>query len=291
MDKAIPEALRLRTAPWHDAFDAVQASISVLACHGDALTESRQAELAKQAQFWADELERRALAVLQLAQVQLAHTLSDVLSHSVRTPLTVVVATVTTLAQRGSRLSHAWQRDLAARMNRQLYRLDSVLGALSEISIVNEQMTVSAELVSIDSLIERAAALGGLGSRVLHVSADNLRSWVDPGVVIRALRRVFDNIAVHTPENTCAWVSAWQRDGRLVIRVEDDGPGMPTPQAQSLLGVPGRDRFEDPSPRLGLGLALASAYAQLHGGNVSCEPSPRGGVAVKVAFAERHESG
>ena len=57
-------------------------------------------------------------------------------------------------------------------------------------------------------------------------------------------------------------------DGRLVVRVEDDGPGIPADERERLLEPFARGRDARPDGT-GLGLAIVAQQAALHGGDAA----------------------
>ena len=102
-----------------------------------------------------------------------------------------------------------------------------------------------------------------------------------------ALRRVFENLLDNALRyGGEAGVSLRQAEGRVEVRVDDRGPGIPA----SL-----RERVFDPFFRLessrsrdtggsGLGLAVVRAIVQRHDGDIAMEDRPGGGLRVRVAL-------
>ena len=95
------------------------------------------------------------------------------------------------------------------------------------------------------------------------------------------LKQVLDNLLtnarVHTPSGTPTHVTV-SVDGRAVVDVADEGPGVPADAAGRIF-----ERFyrSDPSRSrtkggAGLGLAIASEIARAHGGELGLVPSERG---------------
>lgn len=70
---------------------------------------------------------------------------------------------------------------------------------------------------------------------------------------------------------------------RIVLAVDDGGPGIPPAQRQAVLGrfarLPGTSR-----PGTGLGLAIVDAVARAHGGSVHVAESPLGGAQVGMVL-------
>jgi signal transduction histidine kinase len=79
-------------------------------------------------------------------------------------------------------------------------------------------------------------------------------------------------------------LSLSERDGRTVLRVDDDGPGIAPSDRQRVF-----DRFvrlDDARDRdsggSGLGLAIVREIARLHGGTVGVHEAEIGGARVEV---------
>jgi signal transduction histidine kinase len=78
-------------------------------------------------------------------------------------------------------------------------------------------------------------------------------------------------------------------DGRAILRVVDDGPGIPPAEIERVLdrfvrGAGDHVRTGDPAGS-GLGLAIVKAIAERHGATLSLSPGPQNrGLDVTVAF-------
>jgi signal transduction histidine kinase len=77
-------------------------------------------------------------------------------------------------------------------------------------------------------------------------------------------------------------------DGRVQVRVEDDGPGVPEAERSRVF-----DRFyRGPNPGgagSGLGLAVAGALAEADGAHLHVGSSPLGGASFEVSYPDATE--
>ena len=90
-------------------------------------------------------------------------------------------------------------------------------------------------------------------------------------------------------DNACKWANTdvqlrvqCDRDGALVVEVEDDGPGIPAELVDDILARGGR---ADPDvPGQGIGLAVVvQLVREAHGGELKIEASPTlGGALVRA---------
>ncbi len=105
---------------------------------------------------------------------------------------------------------------------------------------------------------------------------EGLTATLRPEAMRRALTNLIDNARRH---GTHIWVTA-QRSGpgRLHINIDDNGPGIPEAQRETLLRP-----FESNAPGgTGLGLAIARDIIIAHGGSISLQDRPEGGLRVAM---------
>jgi len=112
-----------------------------------------------------------------------------------------------------------------------------------------------------------------LGDATVHGWANGLRLIVD---------NLLDNAALHTGPNAHVRVGLEERGGELVIRVDDNGPGIPASQRDGLLEPFARGADSGRTDGTGLGLAIVAQQVALHGGNLRLTESPLGGLGIEV---------
>jgi signal transduction histidine kinase len=94
-----------------------------------------------------------------------------------------------------------------------------------------------------------------------------------------------DNAAKYGPANGRIELAASTQGGRLRIEVADRGPGIPPDQRARIferfvrLDGAGRGRA---SGGVGLGLSIAAAIIEGHGGQISALPREGGGTVMRV---------
>jgi signal transduction histidine kinase len=105
-------------------------------------------------------------------------------------------------------------------------------------------------------------------------------SQVDPALVERILENLLANAAKHTPAGTRIAVCVTRRPGGVLVRVEDEGPGVPE-DLKSVIFQPFRQGVGVRSGA-GIGLSLVGKFAGLHGGWAWVEDRPGGGAVFLV---------
>ncbi len=192
-------------------------------------------------------------------------------SHDLRTPLTRLKLELA-LAEPSPRLDEM-KRDLAEME----YMIDEYL------AFARGEASEAVEAVNVRALIEEVCEGARRVGAQVEVSADPaLAATVRPNAVKRALSNLVMNAAVHGDRVKVS--AAITAPGKLELTVDDDGPGIAP------------DRYDDafkPFQRLdesrnqnekgvGLGLAIARDLARGHGGDVTLDRSPMGGLRAIV---------
>jgi two-component system OmpR family sensor kinase len=89
---------------------------------------------------------------------------------------------------------------------------------------------------------------------------------------------LLSNARAHTPAGSTVTIGLSREDGSVLLRVSDDGPGIPAELLPRVFerfarGDGSRSRAAGST---GLGLAIVSAVADAHGGTVDVQSSPAG---------------
>ncbi|MGH2710087.1 MAG: sensor histidine kinase [Actinomycetota bacterium] len=209
-------------------------------------------------------------------------TLFSSIAHDLRTPLTSIKAASTTLLRHESELDQAVRMELLETIRDSADSLDRLIGNALQISRgragVLEPKRVSAAIDEVASRTLEQLRHRLRDHRVLLVIPEDLPEVpVDVTSIDQVLTNLLENAARFSPPGTEIAISMLPRDGHVLIRVEDHGPGIPAHE---------RERVFEPFVKLapgggaGLGLTAAKAIAQAHGGRITIEDARGGGTAV-----------
>ena len=90
--------------------------------------------------------------------------------------------------------------------------------------------------------------------------------------------RVAVALQVQAPADPTSGDRATAERPRLVVTIDDDGPGLSPEQRRAVLdrGV----RLDESVPGSGLGLAIAARVVETHGGRLELRDPPHGGFSV-----------
>jgi two-component system osmolarity sensor histidine kinase EnvZ len=192
-------------------------------------------------------------------------------SHDLRTPLTRLKLELA-LARPGPRVE-AMKRDLSEME----HMIDEYL------AFARGQGGEAVEVVGLRSLIEEVSEGAARAGADVEVEADPaLSASVRPNALKRALANLVMNAAVHGEH---VQVIAHARpSGGVEILIDDDGPGIPPDQYEEAFRPFSRlDEARNQNLKgVGLGLAIARDVARGHGGDVTLDRSPMGGLRAVV---------
>ena len=209
--------------------------------------------------------------LIQLDQLKLNFV--AIASHELRTPAASVYGVLKTLDNRGPDLTPELREELLRVGVEQGERLRRLLEELLDLS----RLDARAINVEPRPLVLRAALADVVHGAVaasdvidLDIPPD-LAAVVDPVVLERVVSNLVANaVAYGAPPIR---ISAQQRDRHLRVAVEDAGPGVPKELEGRIFDRFARGRGDTGH---GLGLAIARAYAQAHGGDLIYEPRDTG---------------
>lgn len=206
-------------------------------------------------------------------------------SHELRTPLTVILNDAQTLVDHPD-ASLSDRAEWVGELMDEARRMARLAGDLLHLAQTGSEGGLEIVEVDWDTLLEDAArrAASICAPRPLSVdSPERLGTGTaDRALVLRALGVLFDNVARHTPETASVRIGACADGSSVSFSVADTGPGV-SPGALTHVF----DRFyrADRSRHghgSGLGLPIARAAVEAHGGEVKATSRPGSGFQVDI---------
>ena len=232
------------------------------------------------------ELEAEAGTAETLAAAnELRAALLSAVSHDLRTPISAVKASVTSLLQDDVAWTPEAKREFLQTIDEEADRLNALVGNLLDMSRLQAgALEISTKPVGLEEILPAALHSLGVADGLveLDVSESLPRVLADPGLLERALANVIHNAIRFSPQGTSARVTAGAVDGIVDVRVADRGPGV-KPEDRLRLFVPFQ-RLGDSAQGegVGLGLAVAKGFVEAMGGEIEIEDTPGGGLTVVV---------
>ena len=212
---------------------------------------------------------------------QLKDDFIGLVSHELRSPMTVIMGAINTALTEAERLSPEETRQLLNDAALEAESLSHLLGNLLELSRAQaDRLSLHAEAISVRKVIQdtveeikrRSSAhefAVDLPRKLPPVYADELR-------LERILYNLLENAVKYSPQGGEIRVSVKPEKEQLVIGVSDQGIGI-SPSEQAKLFAPFQ-RLEEFRPEgvggVGLGLLVCRRLVEAHGGRIWVESEP-----------------
>lgn len=203
-------------------------------------------------------------------------------SHELRSPVTTLITSVDVLTSARDELPARAQRavDLVELEVSRLRRALEHLLALGRL----DAGTAHRDVVDVDltDLVGHALAESHRPTSLLSAPAGAVLVHADKQALNRALVNLFDNADLHG--DGLIAVEVGEGRGRALVRVDDNGPGVPVADREVIFERFARSGSRGSRQGTGLGLSLVAETARAHGGTVWCEDRPGGGARFVLAF-------
>ncbi len=226
--------------------------------------------------------------LVQMARVNAMDEMGAAIAHELNQPLTAVMLYLQALGRKleagvedGS--VEAATVEIVAKTRREAERAGAIIQRMRHFV---EKREPDRQPVEVAKLVDEALELTMLGHDgagievVRDIAADLPALDVDPVQIQQVLINLIRNgiEAVREREDRWIRIAAHVDDGRLLIEVEDSGPGIPKNTVRDLFKAFATSKKSG----LGLGLAISRSIAQNHGGDLLVEPGGAGRGATFV---------
>jgi two-component system sensor histidine kinase KdpD len=228
---------------------------------------------------------------LQVQSEQLRNSLLNSISHDLRTPLSTIAVTATTLLDESTETDEATRRDGLQTVVDESRRLGRQVENLLEMARLNSGVIrANAEWEAVDELVE--AALARLARELVgrticvQINKDVPPLWVAGELMEKVFVNLLENAARYARPDSVIEISGVNRGDHVEIVVADNGPGLP-PGAESKVFEKyfrGRTAVDDGQRGIGLGLAICRSIIQAHGGQICAANRPGGGAEFTICL-------
>jgi two-component system NtrC family sensor kinase len=209
-------------------------------------------------------------------------------SHDLRTPLTTIQGYID-LLPRGGPLTEQ-QQEFIIRMQRSLSSVSQLVSDLLEISRIEtdsdlEVVTTELEPVIFEAIDElRPEAEAKEHSVEVYLPADLPSVTGNPRRLRQVMSNLVGNAVKYTPPGGRITVNASEGDDHIIIRVADDGLGIPIADQPYVFDKFFRVDLPETRdiPGTGLGLAIVKSVVERHGGRVWVESEPGVGSTFTI---------
>lgn len=214
----------------------------------------------------------------------------QMVSHELRSPMTVVGGIAEILSSRGERLSSEQRIELIETLGREARRLTRLVSQVLDLEAVDQGgFPLQAEEVDLAAVAEEAVTDSGSADRTsLMVGAGNRIANVDRDRIKQVLLNLLGNAAKFSdPAGPITVVVAPEADA-VVVSVSDRGSGISVEdQARLFRRFSRLPATVQMKPGSGLGLYLSRKIVEEHGGSIWVQSEPGSGATFSLRLPRR----
>lgn len=214
-------------------------------------------------------------------------------SHELHTPIAIIKGFAGLMSDPEMKLSESTIREKAAIIVEESVRLEKMVGQMLEATRIQAgglkpQLTVEDVAKLVSRGVEKVSPLLSAARCKVKVDLrpDHFLARVDGARVQQVVINLMENASKYSGQGTIE-VTGRFSDQELVISVGDDGPGVPEQDRERLFEPFVRGKGPAGVSGSGLGLYIAKAIVEAHGGNLTLGASPQGGALFTIVLPTR----
>ena len=241
-------------------------------------------------------LRTRLVSDLETARVgneteRLRSALLSSVSHDLRSPLSSMIGSASSLASYSDAMSAEDRKSLLETIQSEGERLDRYIQNLLDMTrLGHDGLSLNRDWIGVDELV--GSATGRLLRYQPKVKLEidiepSLKPiWVHPALVEQALFNVLENAAKFSPPDVAVGIDARLVHGKLCIDVRDRGPGIPEDERARIFDMfYSVERGDRGRHGTGLGLTISQGMIGAHGGSVEALAGPDGrGTLIRITL-------
>lgn len=208
-------------------------------------------------------------------------------SHELRTPLAAVRAYAELFKRGADKRPEDLERAMTG-ISRESARMTLLVEDLLLLARLDEGRPLERERVELTEIVREAVETARTvdPDRVIELDTEQAVVLGDGHRLRQMVDNLLSNTRAHTPADASVSVSVATLNGNALLSVQDSGPGMTGEEQERVF-----ERFyrADPSRSrarggVGLGLAIVSAVAEAHGGEVAVRSEPGKGSRFEISL-------
>ncbi|MBU3114570.1 DUF4118 domain-containing protein [Clostridium lacusfryxellense] len=232
-----------------------------------------------------DLYEKKRQINLETETERLRGNLLRSISHDLRTPLTGILGSVSTITDNYERLDNDTKKELLAIIYEDTsWLIHSVENILSMTRIDEGKLEIKKDIEVVEEIISesisRVKRFSGKHNIVVHLPECMVVLFVDGLLIEQVLINLIDNAIKYTQDDSIIEVKVVENEGNVIFEVSDNGKGIPQEDLKSIF-----DRFYTKSKGeclerrgIGLGLAICKSIIEGHGGSIEAMNNSSGGA-------------
>ncbi len=236
----------------------------------------------------------RCLLLQQLSQTEavrrseeLKTALLSSLSHDMRTPLSAIAASASSLLSLSGDLDPAVRIKLLQTIQEQCERLDRYTANLLDLGRlqagIDARQMVDVDVVeTLGAVLRSTRALSGSHAIAKQIESPSAVIRANPVMVEQIFRNLLDNAIRYSPEGSTIALKLSETGGQVRVEVIDQGCGVPKDDLPCLFDRFYRSSRTSQQEGHGLGLSISKGFVEAFGGAIEINSPHAGGLGTQV---------
>ena len=212
-------------------------------------------------------------------------------SHDLRTPLSVLHTTVSMLLNPKYQFSPQQVREQHERIRRNVDLMNQMVGELADIGAMRAgKLPIDLKPLAINAVLRDAVTAAEAPARDQGVQLtfetwpDELKADADRARLLQLFQNLLGRAVRNCQSGGRVRVNALVRDDQVQIEIVDSGPGIAVDDLPHVFDPSSAAGKRLPKNGTGLGLCIARGIAEAHGGQLACASSANDGTTFTISL-------
>jgi len=235
--------------------------------------------------------EKQQQTKMEIVHERLRGDLLRAVSHDFRTPLTGIIGSSSTMLENYDSLTDDVMKEFLQGIYDDAEWLNNLVENILNVTRFAEgNIKLAKEMEAVEEIVAEAVSRvkkrSGQHKITISIPDELVMIPVDGMMIEQVLVNLLDNAMKHTPQDSNVTVSAALNDKDIIFEVSDDGQGIPESDLPYIFNRFYKTKTDDSNTRRGfaLGLTICKSIIQAHGGNISVQNKPSGGLTFRFTL-------
>lgn len=214
-------------------------------------------------------------------------------SHEYRTPLASILAAASTLHKHGDKLDVPKQQrflEMIEQKARQMSKLVDDMLLINQIELDKTKFkSAPIDLMHFfsDLMEQQRLVVGDTHELIFKVTGSSESFWGDKALLRQIFTNLMSNAIKYSPDGGNIEFHLINKETEIIFDVRDEGVGISDKELDKLSQSITPASNVDTIPGIGLGLIIAKACIELHGGTMTFDSQAQHGTVVTVCLPKR----
>lgn len=235
--------------------------------------------------------EKQQKSKTEIERERLRGNLLRAISHDLRTPLTGILGSTSTVIDNYDVLNDNVKKEFLHGIYEDAEWLNNLVDNILSMTRFNEgTIRITKEMEAIEEIVSEAVTRVKKRTEKheikISIPDELIMIPVDGTLIEQVLVNLLDNAIKHTPDGSEIFLSVVPEENFVVFEVSDNGPGIPEGDVIHIFNRFYKSEKTTNTIRsgIGLGLTICKSIVEAHGGSISARNKPAGGAVFRFSL-------